>query len=44
MMIDAAVSQPRVTCGGKVYLMGGTAGVYESLRLIPMMVVILMQQ
>ena len=38
MMIDAAVSQLRVSCGGKVFLMGRQAGVYESLRLIPKMV------
>lgn len=44
MMIDAAISQLRVTCGGKVYLMGRTASVYESLRLIPMMVVDLLRQ
>ena len=35
MMIDAAVSQLRVSCGGKVFLMGRQGGVYESLRLIP---------
>ena len=38
MMIDAALSQLRVSCGGKVYLMGRSPGVYESLRLIPKMV------
>jgi hypothetical protein len=38
MMIDAALSQLRVSCGGKVFLMGRQAGVYESLRLIPKMV------
>ncbi len=38
MMIDAAISQLRVACGGKVFLMGRQAGVYESLRLIPKMV------
>ena len=44
MMIDAALSQLRVTCGSKVYLMGRSAGVYESLRLIPAMVQDLLQQ
>jgi hypothetical protein len=39
MMIDAALSQLRVSCGGKVFLMGRQAGVYESLRLIPKMVI-----
>lgn len=38
MMIDAAVSQLRVSCSGKVFLMGRQPGVYESLRLIPKMV------
>lgn len=38
MMIDAALNQLRVSCGGKVFLMGRQAGVYESLRLIPKMV------
>jgi len=44
MMIEAAVSQLRVTCMGKVYLMGRTASVYESLRLIPKMVLDVMQR
>jgi hypothetical protein len=44
MMIDAAIGQLRTTCGGRVYLMGRTGGVYESLRLIPTMVLDLMSQ
>ncbi len=43
MMIDAALSQLRTSCGGRVYLMGRQAGVYESLSYIPKMVLDVMK-
>jgi hypothetical protein len=43
MMIDAALSQLRTACLGRVYLMGRQAGVYESLSYIPKMVLDVMR-